>query len=471
MLNSTLAFVAIIAKIFFCALADRHRAYRTFFIFFLMSALVGFGSFGVLPFFIAPQPKQLGINIFTWTIICIMTTIAAISQAVLTCLSDAFAMNSSKKNDISYGMIRVWGTIGWGVSSLLLAFINQIDKLPLLVPGLLTTIAFIAIDIIFASTWPNNEDFKLDMSSSNIDVQDVVLAIPRSKRINLEEEKLNDNQQSHVIYGTNDIKIDSSLVNITVEHARQDSQQNVSGASLQWLLFKEVASKRRSLYRYMMLFTISGALISLQWSYFFLYLKNIYEADFTFISGLSMVAQSMVGELPFFILSKIIIQKIGRSHTLSISIMSIGIRYLMYRYLLPGASMYFVILTEAFQGPNFGLFYVVMTEIGLDYSDCEEAIVHVVQQGIVANNPEQIQKLRQSLRATMQSIMSACYESLGVGIGSILGGLIIDLYGFDQLWVWASTTSIVLGLANFLIDITGFPILVDRKTHLVLPVN
>lgn len=444
LLNMVLPFVTILAKLFFCSLADRRRAYRSFFTWFLIISLLGWGSFGVLPSFIAPQPKELGLNYLTWILICVMTSISTISMGVISCLSDAFAMNSSKKNNSSYGYIRLWGTIGWGISSIVIAYTNQTDKLPFLVPGLIMTIILITIDIIIVIFWPTNAEFNLDKSAtdSSIDLNDTSTIFKETTRA-----------QHGEIDPHRDLSPGSQ---------DQEQQLEVIGVKIQWFLFKEVARQRKSLFRYMLLFTISGALISLQWSYFFLYLKKIYSADFTYISGLSMVGQSFLGELPLFILSKLVIQTLGRSHSLSISIISIGIRYLLYEYLLPNASMYFVLLTETLQGPSFGLFYVVMTEVGLDYSDCEAAIVKVVEAGVISNNPAQVQKLRQALRATMQSMMSACYEGLGLGIGSIVGGVIIDYYGFSSLWLWSSITAIVLGVANILVELLALPILVDK---------
>lgn len=471
-----LPFVTILAKVFFCSLADRHRAYRSFFVWFLISALVGFGSYAVLPIFIEPQPKNQGLNLVTWILICIITSISTISMGVISCLSDAFAMNSAKKRNSSYGFIRVWGTIGWGVSSLVLAYINVTDKFPLLVPGLIMTSVLLATDVIVAVCWPKDEEFKLDKSASDIDLQDVVLALsqePVTAQV-VEKDRIRPSNVHCASYGTNTIEQFSSTVETNENLAvgtRPEIRQNISDVKLQWLLFKEVAGRRVSLFRYLILFTISGALISVQWSYFFLYLNKIYPSNFTFISSISMVGQSFLGELPFFVISKVVVNSLGRSHTLSLSIVTIGMRYLLYQYLLPNASMYFVLVTEAFQGPNFGLFYVVMTDVGLDYSDCEEAIVNIVERGIIDNDVKQIQKLRLALRATMQSVMSACYEGLGLGVGSIAGGLIIDYYGFDQLWTCASIVAIVFGLVNFVIEVSGVPILVDKKPNVTLKIN
>lgn len=473
-----LPFVTIGSKLIFCSLADRHRAYRTFFIVFLISALVGYGSFAVLPFLIKPPVKEEGYNRVTFALICLMTSVATISMSVLSCLSDAFAMNSTKKYKTSYGFLRVWGTLGWGFSALVLAFINNNKQLPYLVPGCIMTIILLSVDILIVVSWPNKDDFHLDKSASDVSCEDVITVLSQSSTSNQPNSNTNSSTGLSPLskpaipkdtnYGTTVANNNDRYKSSTQLTESSSGTLDVSSAKMQWILFKQVATRRKSIFRYMTLFTISGALIGLQWSYFFLYLEHTYKGDFTFISGISMVGQSMLGELPFFVLSQYVIKMLGRSHSLSISIASVGVRYLLYEYLLPNSSMYFVLLTETLQGPNFGLFYVVMTEVGLDYSDCEEAIVDVVNQRLVSNDAAEIDKLRQALRATMQSIMSACYEGLGVGIGSIVGGLVIDHYGFSTLWFYAAIIAIALGSINMLIDILGLPFCNDKKPQVIL---
>lgn len=443
-----LPFVTIGSKVFFCSLADRHRAYRSMFICFLTIALIGYGSYGVLPFFVSPQPKENGLNLATWILICIITAVSTIAMSVITCLSDTFAVNTSKRRNTSYGKVRVWGTLGWGLSSLLLSFINQSDKLPLLVPGLIMTATCIFADVLFASLWPHKEDFKLERLSNMPICHDIVVTdspqklkstpSPVTRLTDVKCGPLGDNN-----YGTKSLN-GSSSPSVTLEQPVVDT----ASIRIQWRLFREVARRRKSIFMYMILFTLSGAVISLQWSYFFLYLKDIYAADFAFISGFAMVIDSMLGELPFFLVSDYIIRILGRTHTLSFSFMSIGVRYLLYQYLLPNSSMYFVILSEILQGPSFVLFYVVMTEIGNEYSDCEYAIARVINEGLVPNNPENVDKLRQSLRATMQSIVNSCYEGLGLGIGSIVGGVVIQQYGFENLWFYSALLSLLVGIVT-----------------------
>ena len=456
MLNSILPFVTIGTKVVFCSLADRHRAYRLFFVIFLTTALLGYGSFAVLPFFVAPPPESEGLKRGTFAMICIMTSVGTISMSVISCLSDAFAVNSAKRYGTSYGMIRLWGTIGWGIASLLLSFINQTDKLPLLVPGLIMTIVLILIDIIATLTWRVADDFKLSKSISDVGIEDVETVLTKVSQSTWKPNDIGEKRGES--YGTTQTNGSSS----NVRPQPPTETIDISSVEMQWILFKQVATRRKSIFRYMTLFTISGALISLQWSYFFLYIEKIFEKDFSYISGLSMFGQSILGELPFFILSQYIIKLLGRSHTLSISIASIGCRYLLYEYVLP-KYMYMILITEMFQGPNFALFYVVMTEVALEYSNCEGAIVSIVQAGIVPNDLVQIRQLQGQLRATMQSIMGSCYEGLGVGLGSLIGGFFIEYYGFESLWFYSSLLALFLGLTNLVIDLLGIVIFPDKQ--------
>lgn len=383
-----------------------------------------------------------------------MTSVATISMSVVASLSDAFAMNASKKYNISFGLIRVFGTIGWGISSLVLAFINQIEMLPYLVPGICVLIILITIDINLVIYWPNRDDFKLNKSISD---NDNTKNCPQHHSGESATTTFPKPNECHTNYGTNQSAESPSRL------PENRTKAHVSDLHVQWTLFKEVIRWRRSILRYMILFIISGALISLQWAFFFKYLENRFKNKFSVVTGLSMFGQSMLGELPFFILSKYVVRYLGRSHTLSLSIITIGLRYFLYDYLLGSSSYYYVLVTEPLAGPNFGLFYVVMTEVGLDYSECDEAIKRVTDEGLTENDAKTISDLRQSLRATMQSLMGACYEGLGVGIGSIVGGYVINKYGYSKLWFWSAFIAVSLGLINLSLDLLRINVFEDKS--------
>lgn len=250
----------------------------------------------------------------------------------------------------------------------------------------------------------------------------------------------------------------SPLKEITAKatSARRSSDlQNATSFRLQLIMLGMILRRRKQLIRYLVLFVLAGFFMSMHWNYFFLYLEQTYLDKFEFISALSMVGQSILGELPFFILSRKVISALGRSHTLSLSVMSIGVRFLLYRYLLPHNNMYFVMLADCLQGPNYGLFYVAMTEISLEFSYCDDDTVsRLAALGeIDKNDRRQVDSVRLSLRSTVQSVAFACYEGIGVGLGSVAGGWIVGSAGFKSLWLYMAIGSIFVGCTNILIEI------------------
>lgn len=236
----------------------------------------------------------------------------------------------------------------------------------------------------------------------------------------------------------------------------REKRELLTSFSMQITLLFFIMQRRKSLIRYFILFILSGFFMSMHWNYFFLYLEEIFCNKFELISAISMVGQSVLGELPFFILSRKVIDRVGRSHTLSISVISIGIRFLLYGYLLPNASMYYIVLADCFQGPNYGLFYVVMTEVGLEYSYCDDVTIErlAARGQIDRNNKRQVDSVRLSLRSTVQSVAFACYEGVGLGLGSLVGGWIVAKTSFKTLWLVMSFCSIFVGLTNLFIEFT-----------------
>lgn len=250
-----------------------------------------------------------------------------------------------------------------------------------------------------------------------------------------------------------------SAIDTTGNPGSNDSNESrsVQFASfrMQLLLLGMILRRRKSLIRYLLLFILAGFFMSMHWNYFFLYLEEIYYDEFAYISALSMVGQSILGELPFFILSRKVIDYFGRSYTLSISLISIGIRFLLYGYMLPYYTMYLIVLADCLQGPNYGLFYVVMTEVGLEYSFCDESTIDelAARGDIDRNNKRQVDAVRLSLRSTVQSMAYACYEGVGVGFGSLAGGWLKHSYGFKVLWTSTAIASISAGLINAIIEL------------------
>jgi len=233
------------------------------------------------------------------------------------------------------------------------------------------------------------------------------------------------------------------------------SGQSSTSFCLQMRLIGLILTRRTVLIRYLVLFTLSGFFMSMHWNYFFLYLEKIYADKFELVSALSMVYQGLLGELPFFILSRRVIDALGRSHTISLSLITISARFLLYRFALPQLSGYLTIVADCLQGPNYGLFYVVMTEVGLEYSFCDDEIIEylILHKMIERDNKKQVDSIRLALRSTVQSVAFACYEGLGLGLGGLVGGLLLWRANFEVLWLSMAVFALLVGVCNVVVEL------------------
>lgn len=242
---------------------------------------------------------------------------------------------------------------------------------------------------------------------------------------------------------------------IEVGEIEPNQSANCASFRLQLVMLGFILKRRRSLVRFLILFIISGFFMSMHWNYFFLFLEDLHGNNFEIVSAFSMICQSIIGELPFFILSRKVIDFFGRSHTLSVVFISMGLRFLLYAFLLPTGSAYLVIVADCLQGPNYGLFYVVMTEVGLEFSYCDDETVEMLGKrgDLNVNDKRQVDSVRLLLKSTIQSVAFACYEGIGLGLGSIVGGFILVNYSFKILWSSMAATALLVGITNSVIEL------------------
>lgn len=248
--------------------------------------------------------------------------------------------------------------------------------------------------------------------------------------------------------------IPESNINTTNSDGLGDVKQP-SNLKLQMILLKLIMSKHKSLVRFLILFVAYGLVQSCIWNFENDYIKeNITkdEKEFEFVSTLCMLAQCLCGEVIIYLLAPKMMEMFGLNANMTLTLFSIGLRCFAYANFLPYVSIYFVILTEALQGPSFGLFYCVLNEAGTKYSlMVDEFIPKLRRRGWVTDANEE--HIRGCLRATMTGLMGACMEGLGIGVGAFLAGLISTKFGFFTLWNTGAAVGFSAGLINLAIDI------------------
>ncbi|XP_023160958.2 major facilitator superfamily domain-containing protein 6 isoform X2 [Drosophila hydei] len=146
---------------------------------------------------------------------------------------------------------------------------------------------------------------------------------------------------------------------------------------------------------------------ALIWNFLFIYLEELakpFDNGTNFIKtleGLVMSIQCFGGELPFFFMSGWILKRIGHVNAMSLVLFGFGVRFILYSML---QNPWYILPIELLNGVTFGLFYATMASYA----------------SIVAPP---------GTEATMQSLVGAIFEGIGVSMGSQIGGQLFDAVG------------------------------------------
>lgn len=151
-----------------------------------------------------------------------------------------------------------------------------------------------------------------------------------------------------------------------------------------------------------------GICTGLIWNFLFWLLEDLAKAYsceaiawVKTLQGIVMAVQCLGGELPLFFLSGRILKRIGHVHAMSLILVVIGIRYILYSVI---TNPWWILPVELTNGLTFGLFYSAMASYA----------------SIVA---------RPGTETTVQGLVGAVFEGVGVSMGSFIGGSLYDSYG------------------------------------------
>lgn len=486
-----LPFVAVFTKPFFCALADRHRRYRLYFILALLFTLLGFGSYALLPFFphfIAAHGRA------SWHLLVAATIVGYIAYGVVWSLGDAYAANVSHRTGESFGMIRLWGTVGWGAAGACVGLVSPHVELPEMVLGFLIFIGTHLFEILLLIWWPNGQDF--EMGETGLAANERPPAGPATmtekpaqagagpKRaeggqpecvaISLVSERPGSGSDSDSGLGSARIcgaHSNSTLAILPLAKLHSGAAKELEArlgqlaaeerpqvGHLQTTIFKMVAARHKSLVKYLILFVALGAVYNIHWSYFFLHLDQLASegkgADFSTLVGLCLVAQA-VGETFCFAIAPRVVNLLGRDGAISLNAITYALRYFGNGLGIPLLSPYVAILTESLQGINYGIFYYLITDTALHYALLVDELIPELQaRGLLAEGAD-LGAVRTSLRATMQGVFSGAFDGLGFGLGSLIAGLVLERHSYEQLWCYAGAAAVAIFLLHGIYELAN----------------
>lgn len=276
------------------------------------------------------------VTLYQFWLFCFSLIFGWVSMAVVVSISDAICFELLGEFPSKYGNQRLWGSIGWGLLSFLGGFI--IDQ------------------------------FSAGQVSKNHTPVFILMVITLS-------------------------------INLIVAWKLKYKQVKTSASILRDV--GRLLSEGRVLI-FMLWCICIGMCTAMVWNFLFWYLEELADCDtkerIKTLEGSVMIIQCFGGELPFFFLSGWVLKKIGHIHSMSLVLISFGIRFLLYSVL---TDPWWVLPIEFLNGVTFGMAYASMASYA----------------SIVAPP---------GTEATTQGLVGAVFEGLGVSAGSFVGGLLMN---------------------------------------------
>jgi MFS family permease len=466
LLSSILPALALIAKPVSCSLADAMGVHKQFLIGSLATFGISYGSLGFVA--MVKDPNSTDHDFAYWLIMCVMMGLGYVSMSCVYCMNDALASNYARKNNMSYSKMRLCSTVGWASGALVVMFIGDVDWLPFRIPGIILMSIAIAIDILFLVFWPYDEDFEMFHDGSTVDQRKLSIVGPNTMAYLAQNQHRNSISRDMLErIKTGRSKSVGNLPRINggeltprqhfdltktakPTETKKEEEKEYTNFQCQMLLIKMIASAHKSFIRYVILFVlfgmVNGIVLAFQFDYFKAKIsKNNHEAEI--MTNLSIIMQS-VGELPIFFFAYDLIKLFGSNACLSLSLVTLGLRCFVYGRLLPYLGAYWVGVAEAMHGPSYGLYWVLIVDIGSNYAlMVSEFMPELKKRGIVKDRARE-EELNGCLRATMIGVMSSSMEGLGTALGSLLGGFISSSLGYYFMWDLCAMLGIVAGFIN-----------------------
>ncbi|OWR42756.1 hypothetical protein KGM_206793 [Danaus plexippus plexippus] len=188
-----------------------------------------------------------------------------------------------------------------------------------------------------------------------------------------------------------------------------------------------------------LIWTISvGLCTGLIWNFLFWHIEDISglncEVEYVkTLQGLVSAIQTFGGEIPFMFVSGYLLKKIGHINAMTLVLFALGLRFILYSIL---TNPWWILPIEMFQGITFGMFYPTMTS----YAN-------------VVSPP--------GTETTVQGLVGAVFEGVGVSLGSFIGGRLYEIHGGWNTFQW-------FGIFAFIacaIHATVQYLMRDRYTH------
>lgn len=432
---------AIIFRPILCSLADQRRAHRRFMIGLLLATALCY-----LPFILIPALGPVAYRDhprLCWWAFLVPKVAGDIAFNGVVSIGDTLAINYAHRINADYTSFRRWDTISWLIFGAITGQINEVWFLPKYVPAFIILISASLINASLFWIWPDEYFVMVSRSDAlKTTTPDKTEAKPKILLSNAElwahmKRKLCLLNKSSELKANKCDQLAQVVVASDNQGAAEPTSDHIDRTTqLKILLLLLKRDSRILLYALVLVFAgLSIAPIS----FFCMHLCELCHStgrcDYSQLVGLLQGSIS-VGELITFYYIKRTLDTIGRLNTFSIGFALASLKYTFYAIIWPSVNPYFALLTEVPHGLMYGIYSTLMVELGYFFSgEVELLIPELVECQIVpsAADPATCERLKMSLAATMQAIMSGSIEGFGKGLGALLYGYLLDLYSFPTL--------------------------------------
>ena len=218
-----------------------------------------------------------------------------------------------------------------------------------------------------------------------------------------------------------------------------EAEQSKRADDLQLVLLKLIIQRDSNIWKYLVMFTLFGVLLTCHLSYFFLNLEQLCRdkgVDFSSVTGAMMAAHSISEVLSFTLIVPHFVPQVGRTGALLSCAVVYAIRFAYYGTYLAHLSPFTGVPFELCHGIAYGIIYSLITDIAVEcVNHVDVYLPELVERGIVESTMHP-NRLKLPLRATMQGVFSGAFDGLGNGIGALFGGLYLDAHPFASLWLF-----------------------------------
>lgn len=232
--------------------------------------------------------------------------------------------------------------------------------------------------------------------------------------------------------------------------------------NLQVHLFKLILKEDKRMIKYLILFTMYGMLVS-PINFLFLSMESVCKKEgcnFSNLAGSVLISQATIETLAFFVMPWFL-RYVSRPLMFTCGLIMMSSRNLFYAgfYYTAGISPYWALLAEWGHGISYGIFATLLADVALMFANqCELFIPQLRRAGFIGTDPAKIGQeevaIKMALRATMQAVFGGAMDGGGMGLGSLICGLVYDYFGYISLWQLFTIIAISTCVIHQLVEAT-----------------